>query len=65
MERDATDISISGNTGNEVPNLGPDFQKAPDDARQEQNRKKELHFKASHGLVIGFFLWILYALTCH
>lgn len=27
------------------------------------NKRREIHFKASHGLIVGFFLWILYALT--
>ena len=27
---------------------------------QEINRRKEIQFKASHVLFIGFFLWILY-----
>lgn len=31
---------------------------------QETNRRKEIQFKASHVLLIGFFLWILYVESC-
>lgn len=30
---------------------------------QAINRRKEIQFKASHFLLIGFFLWILYVLS--
>ena len=64
MERDATGITIPESTPNGVPKLSANVQKTRDDVRQEQNRRKELYFKASHGLLIGFFLWILYAVLC-
>lgn len=31
---------------------------------QAINRRKEIQFKASHILLIGFFLWILYVELC-
>ena len=31
---------------------------------QATNRRKEIQFKASHVLLIGFFLWILYVESC-
>ena len=30
---------------------------------QTLNRKREIQFKASHFLLIGFFLWILYVVS--
>ena len=30
---------------------------------QATNRRKEIQFKASHFLLIGFFLWILYVVS--
>ncbi len=30
---------------------------------QTINRRKEIQFKASHFLLIGFFLWILYVIS--
>lgn len=35
----------------------------PDSDIQTINRRKEIQFKASHFLLIGFFLWILYVLS--
>lgn len=35
----------------------------PDIDIQAINRRKEIQFKASHFLLIGFFLWILYVVS--
>lgn len=60
MENDATGITLPGNTPKGVSRFSTDVQISPEDAIEEHNKRKELHFKASHGLLIGFFLWILY-----
>lgn len=36
----------------------------PDIDIKATNRRKEIQFKASHFLLIGFFLWILYVVSC-
>ncbi len=61
MEDDATSATLPEKTLNGVPKASADVQKAQEDTLQERNKRKELHFKASHGLLIAFFLWILYA----
>lgn len=38
-------------------------QRQPDIDIQAVNRRKEVLFKASHFLLIGFFLWILYVIS--
>ena len=35
----------------------------PDNSDQAINRRKEIQFKASHFLLIGFFFWILYVVS--
>lgn len=60
MEDDTTGTTLPEQKTNRVPKASGDVQKAQEDALQEQNKRKELHFKASHGLLIAFFLWILY-----
>ena len=39
-------------------------RRQPDIDIQAINRRKEIQFKASHFLLIGFFLWILYVVPC-
>lgn len=64
MEDDTTATILSAQNPDRVPKASADVRKAQEDALQEQNKRKELHFKASHGLLITFFLWILYAAKC-
>ena len=65
MEYDAIDLTLPENKRNIVPDPSAGDSKVRKDVLGEQNKRKELHFKASHGLLIGFFLWILYAVRHH
>ena len=65
MEYGVTGVTIAGGTPNGVSSHGADARKLQEDACQEQNRRKELHFKASHCLLISFFLWIVYVVISH
>ena len=62
MENNGTSVTLPANKLNGVVRPSLDAEKAQENALQEQNKKKELHFKASHGLLVGFFLWIMYAI---
>ena len=44
----------------DVPSKQTDYDSDKKDGIAEENRRKEIRFKASHTLLIGFFLWILY-----
>lgn len=42
------------------PNTSATTREAHHVEAEESNRRKELHFKATHALLICFLLWILY-----
>ena len=59
------DKSIFTPFSNGAPKQGQQSDARDNDEEKESritatNKRKEIQFKASHTLLIGFFLWILY-----
>lgn len=60
MAHNATDITLLEPSQVVVPRASGEVRNEQEDLLQEKNERKELHFKASHLLLAGFLLWILY-----
>jgi len=52
---------VDHNVANGPKQKGPCFEE--DDRVAAGNKRREIQFKASHALLIAFFLWILYVHT--
>lgn len=60
MDGRAIFTPVPNGSQQDVPSEQTEYDSGRDDRIAGENKRKEIRFKASHTLLIGFFLWILY-----